>query len=281
MKKSYFLLLVCMIVYSCSKSNDEAPNTFSNELSSLPEDKGGINAAMPLGSTDAIFGHYIYTPSEYSNNGPKYPLILFLHGSAERGNSETEPSQLDKVLVHGPSKLIENEQWAPPYPSIVVSPQLASGNWNANEIHDFIKYLVDNYQINTSRIYITGLSLGGIGIWGYIGNKGDESYAAAVVPICGKGNPNQAENFKNTPLWAFHGDDDQTVKAFIENGSAPMVQAINAINPTIKAKLTIYPGVGHDSWTKTYNGSGMGQESSDYDAFNMSIYEWMFQYKKK
>ena len=281
MKKLCFLIVsICFFTISCSKSDNESAIS-SNDLENLPEDIGGLNSVKPTGSTSALFGHYIYTPSEYSENGPKYPLILFLHGSGERGNSETDPSVLDKVLIHGPSKLIENGNWHPPFPSIVVSPQLASGNWNANDIHEFIEYLIANYQINTSRIYITGLSLGGIGIWGYIGNKGDESYAAAVVPICGNGNPNNAEKFKNTPLWAFHGADDLTVKAFVENGSAPMVEAVNAINPKVKAKLTIYPGVGHDSWTRTYNGSGMGQESSDYEAFNMSIYEWMFQYKKE
>ena len=59
-----------------------------------------------------------------------------------------------------------------------------------------------------------------------------------------------------------------------------MVDSINKYNPLVKAKLTLYPGVGHDSWSRTYDGSGMGTERADYESFDMSIYDWMFLYTK-
>ena len=86
-----------------------------------------------------------------------------------------------------------------------------------------------------------------------------------------------AKNFLNIPLWAFHGESDDTVPV---SGSSNMIDAINTLKPSIKAKLTLYPGVGHNSWSRTYDGSGMGTENADFDPFSISIYDWMFEYQK-
>lgn len=200
-----------------------------------------------------------------------------MHGSGEKGNSETNPDALDKVLKNGPPKMIEKDQWSPTYPMIVLSPQ-STGWWDPKEIHQYIKYVSAEYRINPERIYLTGLSMGGYGTFSYVQLYGDSSLVAAV-PICGGGNPNQAESFKNMPVWAFHGDADNTVNI---NNSIAMYDAINAseIEATYPAKLTVYPGVGHNSWTRTYDGSGMTTEREDYDSFDRSIYDWFFEYSK-
>lgn len=298
---SEILLLFLVILISCSEQNNTiltpistdpdiiieennitgVPIIDTSDLYILPKDTGGSHKAYPHKSTTASFGHYLYTPSEYSKDGPKYPLILFLHGWGERGDSSIDPNELNKVLYHGPPKLIKNDDWNPRYPFIVASPQLSFIYWNIEQIHTFIKYLIEHYQINTSRIYITGLSLGGGGSWYYAGAKGDDSYAAAIVPICGSADFGLIENLAKIPVWAFHGANDNIVRAFDNYGSVPMVNAINSLNPEIKAKVTIYPNVGHDSWTRTYDGSGMGKESLGYDQFEMSIYDWMLQYRKE
>jgi predicted peptidase len=258
-----------LIVTSCKKDTMKDYNVLSN----LPADTGGIQKAYPLGADDAPYGYYIYTPSE---TGPDYPLLVFLHGSGEQGNSITDPTVLDLVLRNGPPKLIEEGKWAPTYPMIVVSPQSHDGNWNGVKIHQFIKFLIKTYNINIKRIYITGLSMGGYGTFYYLTTTGDSCYAAAAVPICGGGSTSQVVGMKHIPVWAFHGDADNTV---LMSNSVNMVNAINAASPPVKAKVTIYPGVNHDSWSPTYDGTGMGTESSDYDAFNMQIYDWMFQYE--
>jgi len=207
-----------------------------------------------------------------------YPLLVFLHGSGEKGNSATDPAQLARVLKNGPPKLIQNRLWNPDYPMLVASPQAVSG-WNASEIHNFIEYLMENYRINPERIYLSGLSMGGYGTFNYLTTYGNEGYVAAAVPICGSGNPSKVEKCSQIPIWAFHGEEDTTVRP---SGSIDFVTAFNNQDPAPRyaAKLTLYPGVTHNSWSRTYDGSGMGQESPDYDAFHISIYSWMFQYKK-
>ena len=244
-----------------------------NNLANLPADKGGLHIANPLGTTDAFYGYYAYTPS---SKVPKYPLLLFLHGAGEKGNSSDDNTILDIVLRNGPPMLIEKNQWQPKYPMIVVSPQCHETSWNGIKIHEFINFLIENYDVNTKRIYITGLSMGGFGTFNYLTTTADSCYAAAALPICGGGNSNKVEGMKHIPVWAFHGDADGTVPP---SGSIKMVNAINASNPPVKAKLTMYPGVGHNSWSMTYDNSGMGTESHDYEAFNMNIYDWMFQYE--
>lgn len=247
-----------------------------SDLAILPEDTGGSNIAYPLGSTDAGFGHYVYTPNGYKPDGPDYPLLIFLHGwNPNLGN---EP--LKNVLSSGPSKLIEHNNWSPKYPFIVVSPQLKSGYWPPYLVHRFIKYLIDTYQINVNRIYLTGLSLGGGGCWFYVGEI-DDNYAAAIVPISASGSPNLVDNLRKVPIWAFHGAVDRTVDAYENYGSVPMVEAINATNPVVPAKVSVYPNIGHNAWTITYDGTGKDYFNLLYDPYSVDLYEWMLQYKKE
>ncbi len=270
------IAILPLLLLSCN-SDDSPLQDHQNDLESLPKDLGGLQKANALGVSDANFGHYIYTPSAYSNDSQDYPLLIFLHGSGERGNSQADPNILKKVLVNGPPKLIEKNEWSPKYPMIVASPQLPSGNWKPEDVHNFITYLIANYNINTKRIYLTGLSLGAFGTFNYISSYGSDAYAAAIIPIAGGGNKNSGDKFTTIPVWAFHGDNDNVVS---HNNSVNMINAINKEQPNTIAKLTIYPNVGHNSWARTYNNSGMGDESNDYDAFDMNIYDWLFLFEK-
>lgn len=228
--------------------------------------------------TDSPYGYHIFTPELYSDEGPEFPLLIFLHGSGERGNSAVDSTKLDLVLVHGPPQLINESKWNVSNSMIVASPQAHTPQgWISSDIHEFIEYLIANYRVNKDRIYLTGLSMGGFGIFNYVGKYGDQGYTASYVPICGGGKTEYANKFKNIPLWAFHGESDDTVPV---ERSADMIEAIKTLNPTIKPKLTLYPGVGHNSWSRTYDGSGMGSENTDFDPFTISIYDWMFKYQK-
>lgn len=275
MKNFLTLIAIGLVLFACSENGVEP--TDYNVLSNLPPDAGGIQERFLHEATSAPYGHFIYTPGGYSKDGPKYPLLLFLHGAGEKGNSATNPEILDVVLRNGPPRLINRKEWSPSFPMIVVSPQCHDQGWNPDKIHNLINYLIEHYRVNTKRIYITGLSMGGYGTFAYIGTYGDESYAAACVPICGGGSPNKAENFYSIPTWAFHGEADGTVLPVM---SIEMIEAINQFKPTPRAKITIYPGIGHNSWSMTYDGTGMGKESIDYDRFNQNIYDWMFQYDR-
>jgi len=123
-----------------------------------------------------------------------------------------------------------------------------------------IEALQKEFDIDSTRIYLTGLSMGGYGVWDMLARK-PELFAAAV-PICGGGDPAVAAKFKDVPLWAFQGDQDDAVKP---KRSREMIDALKAAGGT--PKYTEYPGVGHDSWTQTYA--------------DPALYEWLFAQRKR
>ncbi len=198
--------------------------------------------------------YLLHLPKGYGENkDQKWPMILFLHGAGERGND------LNKVKVHGPPKLIEQGK---EMPFIVVSPQCPSGSWWTEQL-DALTALLDEiqskYAVDSSRVYLTGLSMGGFGSWA-LGCRYPERFAA-VVPICGGGEWFLAERLKNVPVWAFHGAKDNVVPV---RESEEMVNALKRAGGN--AQLTVYPEAQHDSWTETYN--------------NPKLYEWLLIHHK-
>lgn len=236
----------------------------------------GVLKPFYLNQTDAAYGFWLYAPPEYDSLAiDEYPLLIHLHGLGERGNSANNPAGMNIILWNGAPKLIRLNQWSVNNPMIVVAPQ-TTANWQASTLHDFITFLIDELHVDTSRIYMTGLSMGANGCFEYVSGKGTEAYTAAIVPIAG-GNTSTGAQFEDVAVWAFHGDADQIISV---SSSMMMIDSINANNPSIPAKLTIYPGVTHDSWARTYDGTGVGDESADYSPFDQSIYDWMYQYHK-
>ena len=154
---------------------------------------------------------------------------------------------------------------------IVVSPQCHDEYWQPKKIDSLIRYLTKNYRIDQRRIYLSGLSMGGGGVYWYLTDMGSKSLVAAAVAICGEGNAADADNAK-VPIWAFHGEADDTV---------PLQRSIEMIEGFVnvpEAKLTVYPNVGHNAWDMTYDLSGMGKENESYDPYDISIYDWMLSY---
>jgi len=195
--------------------------------------------------------YLLYLPDDYGNENTKWPLILFLHGAGERGDS------LQKVKIHGPPKLIEGGQ---KFPFIIVSPQCPENEWWSIEVLDVLLHeICKNYKVDKDRIYITGLSMGGYGTWDMALEYPNRF--AAIAPICGGGNPNRANVLKNLPIWIFHGAKDEVVPL---KKSQDMFDALKEVGDNVK--ITIYPEVGHDSWTETYN--------------NPQLYEWFLKYKR-
>lgn len=236
----------------------------------------GVQKPFFLNGTNAAYAFFLYTPTEYDGSSDdKYPLLVHLHGAGARGDGMSDAA-MNLITFDGPPTLINSNRWKPSSPMIVVAPQSAQ-LWTPNKLHDFIDYLILNLKIDPARIYMTGFSMGGRGIFDYVTEKGDDAHTTAVVPIAGWSIVNDGKPFKNVALWAFHGDSDPSVNV---NGSINMVNAINSSSPIEKAKLTIFPGVAHNSWERVYNGSGMNTEDLGYDPFDLSIYDWMLQHKK-
>ena len=178
-----------------------------------------------------------YLPEGYDGK-KKVPLLLFLHGAGERGDN------LDLVTVHGPPKLIKKGK---KFPFIVISPQCLKGSWgDAAGLDALLDEFISNHAVDESRIYYTGLSMGGYGTWA-LGGQNPKRFAA-LAPICGGGNRIDARQIRKKPVWVFHGAKDSVVPL---EESQRMVNSLKQRGG--KPKFTIYPEAGHDSWTKTYD----------------------------
>ncbi len=197
--------------------------------------------------------YLLYLPPEYEQQ-EAWPLVIFLHGAGERGND------LELVKKHGPPKLIAEGQ---DFPAIVVSPQCSSNKWwhaQLLELTALIDAIETNYNVDKSRIYLTGLSMGGFGTWA-LGAYTPERFAA-LIPICGGGERLAARALVNTPVWAFHGAKDPIVPL---KRSEEMVDVLKRAKA--KVQFTIYPDALHDSWTETYA--------------NPDVWKWLFEQRRE
>jgi predicted peptidase len=192
-------------------------------------------------------------------SGKVYPLVLFLHGAGERGTDN------EKQLKYLPTWLASDEN-RQKYPCFVIAPQCpdemkwSNVPWDGREseplsnisrpmqaVVGILDNVIEHYPIDRSRIYLTGLSMGGYGSW-ELAERMPERFAA-LVPICGGGDETKADRLINLPTWAWHGDADQAVPV---ERSRRMIAAIEAAGG--KPKYTELPGIGHDSWTPAYTG---------------------------
>lgn len=220
----------------------------------------------------SVIGYIEYIPPDYENNSFEYPLVIFLHGLGQRGPNSTDPEVLktgyNNLVSYGPPKLVKT---GTQFPFILVSPALKSnyGDWPSWYVMEVIEHLRTYLRIDPKRIYLTGSSLGGGGTWWTAQDHPD--YFAAIAPVMGSRNSTgKACNIarSNLPVWAFHGDQDRTVPL---SRSVAMVDAINACNPGVKAKLTIYEGVAHSAHKYAYD------LSETYHS--PDLYSWMLQWE--
>lgn len=185
---------------------------------------------------------WIWLPREYAQRGERWPLVIFLHGSGERG------TDLEKVKVHGPPKLVAaGAAW----PAVLVSPQCDEGQrWDPERLHRLLGALQARLHIDPRRCVGTGLSMGGFGMWQWA--TAHPRDLAAIAPVCGYGDPARVAAMRQVPVRAYHGDQDRVVPLAPHQAC---VDALRAAGGT--ASLTVYPGVGHDSWTPAYNDPGL------------------------
>ncbi|MEM9675016.1 MAG: T9SS type A sorting domain-containing protein [Bacteroidota bacterium] len=220
----------------------------------------------------SIFGYYEYLPSTYHNDSTaKFPILIYLSGLGSKGNGV---SDLDAVLKEGLGRLIsEGEDF--PFPIMI--PQSWSGWWSSSNVDAYLDYLHENYRIDRSRVYITGFSAGGAGAFEYAVAFPDK--ITAIIPISGRGDNLDICEMADVPVWAFHNIDDPS---FSFRFSTIPINNLNQCtpNPIPKAKITVYSEGGHDAWTKTYDGSGMGTEDPTYDAFDENIFDWLLHFAK-
>jgi predicted peptidase len=201
---------------------------------------------------DLKLDYLLYLPPGYVSKGG-WPLILFLHGSGQRG------SDIEKVKEGGLPEMIEQGK---KLPFIVVSPQCPEGdawNWRLKSLSALIDEIVAHYKVDQDRINVTGLSMGGFGTWALAAYTPDRF--AAIIPICGGGELTSVPRLKRLPIWAFHGAKDDIVPIA---RTQELVDALTKVHGNVK--FTIYPELKHDSWTATYE--------------NPEIYKWLLEQKR-
>jgi predicted peptidase len=218
-----------------------------------PVEHGFLDRVYKSGDDEAKY--VLFVPHDYKAD-KAYPVVLFLHGSGSTGID-------GKKQVSGISAAIRANEKS--FPAIVVFPQSQKRTWKADSEDGkralaILAEVEKQYKVDPKRIYLTGLSMGGFGTWS-LAVAHPEKWAA-IVPICGGGDPKQAEKIKNIPCWCFHGDADPTVKVDL---SRNMIKAIKAAGG--EPKYTEYPGVQHNSWTKAYA--------------DKELYEWLWKQQLK
>lgn len=223
-------------------------------------------------SNGTFIGFYEYKPTNYSANPTtKYPLIIFLHGIGERGDGVTN---LPLVLYNGIPKNIANGHtmtftWNGKTETfLVLSPQLSTiyGDWQNFYVDEMIKYAKQNLRVDTDRIFLTGLSLGGGGVWRYASSSlANAQQLAGIAPVCGTCNLVNACNIAqaNLPVWAFHAMDDGTVGVGCTTGN---IQGVNNCGPAVKPLMTLYSNGGHGIWGRSYD--------TEYNWHDPNMYEW-------
>ncbi len=237
MKSSLWSLLVGLtLLFAASHSLAQAQQT-------------AVTFELKSGDATLKYRYWLYLPKGYEKSDKAWPLLIFLHGAGETG------TDLKRVKKHGPPKLADKKN----FPFVIISPQTPRRGWNAAHLDALLDDALKQYKVDVSRVYLTGLSMGGFGTWSWAA-KSPERFAA-IVPICGGGRPDTAKKIKDLPTWVFHGGKDRVVPArYSEN----MVKALKKVggNP----KITIYPNAGHDSWTETYS--------------NPELYKWLLKQKR-
>lgn len=200
--------------------------------------------------------YVLYVPEDYKPDQP-YPVILFLHGAGETGSDGI--SQAKVGLAPAMKKNLKQ------FPCIAIFPQSQKQSWQASgsdakRALSILAEVEKAYKVDPKRIYLTGLSMGGYGTWSLAAAMPDRW--AAIVPVCGGGDPRSADKIKSIPCWCFHGDADNAVKV---ERSREMIEALKKAGG--QPKYTEYPGVGHNSWDKAYG--------------TPELFEWLFKQEKK
>ena len=240
MSRIAVILILLTIAARPAVANDEAPA--GEQVSRHLEKEITITVELD---------YLLYLPPEYAQDDQEWPLLLFLHGAGESGDD------LETVKVHGPPKLIAAGQ---DFPFVVVSPQSPHFGWDVLALHTLLDEITTRYRIDEDRVYVTGLSMGGMGTWALAASRPDRF--AAIVPICGGGNRRQAPRLKDLPIRIFQGAKDPVVRPETAQAMYDALQRAGAKD----VELTIYPDADHDSWTRTYD--------------DPSLYEWLLEQKR-
>ncbi len=201
------------------------------------------------------YAYCVYVPPEYTPQKP-WPVVLFLHGSGERGRDGFR--QTDVGIARA---IRRHRDWIP---AVVVMPQCRpNAGWvgpMAELALRCVEQTSQEYHLDPERVYLTGLSLGGAGVW-YMGARLPGQFAA-LVPVCGFGDMRNAARLADIPIWCFHGSADKRVPV---ERSREMVAAIQAAGGNVT--YTEYEGGSHNVWDRAFA--------------NPKFWQWLFAQRRE
>lgn len=236
MKSKFTLLLALLVIFSAMKVKAQTSNS--------PVTAATLDWKC---THTGELKYLLYLPQDYNKSSDKkWPLMLFLHGAGERGND------VQRVTVHGPMSLVKQ---GTNFPFIILAPLCPANEiWQNEPLVQLLDLIESKYAVDTNRVYLTGISMGGYGTW-KLGLENAVRFAA-IAPICGGGNMievilgtwDKGAPLKTLPIWAFHGAKDDVVPLDESERIVKQLKKFGAKN----VNLTVYPEAKHDSWKLTY-----------------------------
>lgn len=212
---------------------------------------GALSCAQPKAVLNET--SYNFWLSEPANTDVPTPLIVFLHGKSLSG------TDINRVKKYGALKGVEKGLNIPAY---LVAPQLPFGPWDAKKVDEIVSYMIKTYNIDESRIYVTGMSLGSYGTMKYVGEYPNR--VAAAISICGGGDVNDACNLAQVPIKVIHGDKDYIVPL---SESKKIVNAIKKCTTNAPIEFQVVKGGNHGSVEDLYR--------------QQELYDWLLKHTKK
>ncbi|MGQ8336208.1 prolyl oligopeptidase family serine peptidase [Sunxiuqinia sp. A32] len=274
LNRFYYLIALMLVVNLAFSQNPLVPNYEETPKRSW-EDKFDSFSFKVFKQDGHTLPYRLYVP-ENLEKGKDYPLVIFFHGAGEKGFDNRSQFQRFNPV----------EFWKK-FPCYVLAPECPSrtpettnaesvwvdtpyGNrehqmkedptWPMQLAISLIQTTINEKQVDTNRVYVTGLSMGGFATWEILQRHGE--WFAAAIPVCGGGDLDYAAKLKDIPMWVFHGAVDQTVPV---ECSRDMVAAIQKAGG--KPGFTEFPDVDHGAWTPTYG--------------DPQVWEWLFKQVKK
>ena len=234
----------------------------------------------PVGTTDAGEGYYERLPASYgATPAQRFPLIVYVHGSGEVGTNlalvtgSATPGAPQRDLT----TLIDPDQAGGAQPFVVLYPQRCADVVTAAELHAFISYALDTYDVDPDRVYLVGESAGASQILNYLETYQDQ--VAAVAPISGVDIATDICAFRNVPMWLFHAADDPTVPVV---NSITVFESLKACSPapTERPRFTEFADLGHVDDTATLDLSALNTGLAPYDTYTPDLYTWFLQHHR-
>lgn len=263
-----------VFLFGCKKNDVPKASASNNDIvETVPQTQTGFTLFI----NPYIGGYMESLPQHYSVTTKNYPLLIFLPGGGQVGDGWKD---LPLLLNDGVAKLIDKKTFPPNfsvggsnYSFIVLTPQLRAFPPDSM-VQSFIDYAVKLYRVDRTRIYVAGLSMGGVLSSEMAGHYSTEIAAALSISGESFNESDRDTNARNIAknglaLWAIHNSNDP---AFPASAAQSFINLINQYNPVVKPKITIFQADGHDAWSKSLDPM--------YKENNKNVYEWMLQYHR-